>query len=100
MAQVPGTPPTKRQGTRTARTTPDSDATSNLACSPNAVRRSLGDMLGVYREARAVCDLDVLARQENAALTFDVVLVIDAGRADDVLALGSCSSFQIPTIWS
>ena len=28
-----------------------------------------------------------LPGKENAALTFDVVLVVDAGRADDVLAL-------------
>ena len=61
------------------------DLEPNLLSKP--VRRSLGDMLGVDREARAVLDLNVLTRQENTVLTFQVVLVVDTGRADDVLVL-------------
>ncbi len=38
-------------------------------------------MLGVYREARAVLDFNVLARQEDTVLAFQAVFVVDAGRA-------------------
>ena len=70
MVQVPTILFASRQGTATARTTSVWTVTGNPACSPKAVRRSLRDMLGVDREARAVLYPDVLARQEDTVLTF------------------------------
>ena len=61
-----------------ARTTSDSTLTVNPACSPNAERRSLRDMFWVDREARAVLDLNILARKENTVLTFQAVFVVAA----------------------
>ena len=44
-------------------------------------------MFGVDREARAVLHFDILARQQNTVLAFQIVFVVDSGRADDVLVL-------------